>query len=174
MPRSGVAAPTEGRQDRARSAGSGIGADRFAPPASHGPVRASRAADAVDGERWERLDRWAVADGSEVADRRDVADRIAGGVPNAAGRRDAARSTASPARDATPERRTVTIRGRGAERYVPRSSSASRRRPERRYERSGFRPDRTALWAVLLGLLLILAAAASAHAAAVQAAAHLH
>ena len=75
--------------------------------------------------------------------------------------------------DARPERRTVTIRGRGSERYVP-DRSSSRRRPERRYERSGFRPDRTAMWAVLLGVMLILAAAASAHAATLHAVAHLH
>jgi hypothetical protein len=57
-------------------------------------------------------------------------------------------------------RRTVTIRGRGAERNLPVA------RPTlRRYERPGFRPDRAALWAVMLGLLLILVAAASAHAA---------
>jgi hypothetical protein len=42
----------------------------------------------------------------------------------------------------------------------------STRRPNvPRHERPGFRPDRTALWAVLLGLLLILVAATSAHAA---------
>ncbi len=57
-------------------------------------------------------------------------------------------------------RRTVTIRGRGAERNLPVA------RPTlRRHERPGFRPDRAALWAVMLGLLLILVAAASAHAA---------
>jgi hypothetical protein len=71
------------------------------------------------------------------------------------------------------ERRTVTIRGRGSERYVSPNRSASRRRPERRYERSGFRPDRTAMWAVLLGLMLILAAAASAHAATLHVLTHL-
>jgi hypothetical protein len=70
-----------------------------------------------------------------------------------------------------PGRRTVTIRGQGAERYVP-TRSSSRRRPERRYERSGFRPDRTAMWAVLLGLMLILAAVTSAHAATLHAVAH--
>jgi hypothetical protein len=66
-----------------------------------------------------------------------------------------------------PGRRTVTIRGQGAERNVPRS--ASRRPAERRYERSGFRPDRVAMWAVLLGLMLIIAAATSAHAATLHA-----
>ncbi|HXD66586.1 MAG TPA: hypothetical protein VNV17_18325 [Solirubrobacteraceae bacterium] len=71
-------------------------------------------------------------------------------------------------------RRTVTISGRVPDhRYVtPRQNS--RRRPERRYERSGFRPDRTALWAVLLGVMLILAAVTSAHAATLHTLAHLH
>jgi hypothetical protein len=73
-----------------------------------------------------------------------------------------------------PGRRTVTIRGQVADhRYVtPRPSS--RRRPERRYERTGFRPDRAALWAFLLGVMLILAAVTSAHAATLQTLAHLH
>jgi hypothetical protein len=72
-----------------------------------------------------------------------------------------------------PGRRTVTIRGQVADRYAtPRPSS--RRRPERRYERSGFRPDRAALWAVLLGVMLILAAVTSAHAAPLHTLAHLH
>jgi hypothetical protein len=70
-------------------------------------------------------------------------------------------------------RRTVTIRGQVADRYVSPHPS-SRRRPERRYERSGFRPDRAALWAFVLGLMLILAAVTSAHAATLHAAAHLH
>ena len=57
-------------------------------------------------------------------------------------------------------RRTVYITGRGAERNLPVA------RPTlRRHEREGFRPDRVAMWAVLLGLLLILVAATSAHAA---------
>lgn len=57
-------------------------------------------------------------------------------------------------------RRTVTIRGYGAERNLPVA------RPTlRRHERPGFKPDRAALWAVVLGLFLILVAAASAHAA---------
>jgi hypothetical protein len=61
-----------------------------------------------------------------------------------------------------PGRRTVTIRGRGAERNL--WPEHSRRRPPRRaYERAGFRPDRVAMWAVLLGMLLVLVALASAH-----------
>ena len=67
---------------------------------------------------------------------------------------------ATPASPSAPPRRTVTIRGRGAERNLPVA------RPTlRRHERPGFRPDRAALWAVMLGLLLILVAATSAHAA---------
>lgn len=65
-----------------------------------------------------------------------------------------------------PGRRTVTIRGQAPERYPARRADGSRRpRPERRHERAGFRPDRAALWAFLLGLMLILVAVASAHAA---------
>ena len=57
-------------------------------------------------------------------------------------------------------RRTVTITGRGAERNLPPA------RPTlRRYERPGFKPDRAALWAFVLGVLLILVAATTAHAA---------
>jgi len=90
-----------------------------------------------------------------------------------------------------PERRMVRITGRGAERYlggaerhtgrperhtgrperdtggperhVP-ASGVRRRPPQRRHERPGFRPDRAALWAFLLGALLILIAASSSHA----------
>jgi hypothetical protein len=55
------------------------------------------------------------------------------------------------------------IRGRGAEDYLP-WPDASRRGPQRRaYERAGFRPDRVAMWAVLLGFLLVLVAIISAH-----------
>jgi len=54
-------------------------------------------------------------------------------------------------------RRTVQIAGRGAERKLPVA-----RPTRRRHERAGFKPDRAALWAVLLGLLLILVAATSA------------
>jgi hypothetical protein len=70
---------------------------------------------------------------------------------------------------AEPERRTVTIRGQGAEGYATRNgtrvSSAERHRKLKPHERASFRPDRVAMWAVLLGFLLVLAAAASAHAA---------
>jgi hypothetical protein len=71
-------------------------------------------------------------------------------------------------------RRTVTIRGTGGDRYAPTRAGRDRRRPERRYERTGFRPDRAAMWAVLLGILLIVVAATSAHAATLHAVAVLH
>ena len=51
-------------------------------------------------------------------------------------------------------RRTVVITGRGAEQY-----STSRRHAEAGlafHERSGFNPDRMAMWAVLLGIALML------------------
>ena len=59
-------------------------------------------------------------------------------------------------------RRTITIQGRGAERNLP---VAPRRPTVPRHERPGFKPERAAMWAVFLGLLLILVAATSAHAA---------
>ena len=61
-------------------------------------------------------------------------------------------------------RRTVTITGRGAERNLPWPTESSRRRERRAHERVGFRPDRVAMWAVFLGMLLVLVAALSAHA----------
>jgi hypothetical protein len=75
-----------------------------------------------------------------------------------------------PVRDAdVPGRRTVTITGHGAEGYASRNgtrpSAAIRHRQLPRHQRAGFRPDRAAMWAVLLGLMLMLAAAASSHAA---------
>lgn len=71
----------------------------------------------------------------------------------------AARSEAT----AIPVRRTVTIQGRGAERNLPWSGSSGRRPQRRVHERAGFKPDRIAMWAVLLGLLLVLVAVLSAH-----------
>jgi hypothetical protein len=52
-------------------------------------------------------------------------------------------------------RRTVIITGRGDARYIP--ESRRRRGSELRFhERSGFNPDRAALWAVLLGVALLI------------------
>ena len=60
-------------------------------------------------------------------------------------------------------RRTVVIRGQVADRNRPYATTAQRHRPARRpSERVGHRPDRVAMWAVGLGLLLILVAILSA------------
>jgi len=77
-----------------------------------------------------------------------------------------------PRGSGVPGRRTVTIRGQ-----VPARPAA--RRPRRDpYARGGARPDRIAMWAVLLGLLLVLVAATTSHAATLHAAhidvAHMH
>ncbi|MGA2926087.1 MAG: hypothetical protein ABSG43_08845 [Solirubrobacteraceae bacterium] len=45
-------------------------------------------------------------------------------------------------------------------------AGARRRRPTSpRHQRPGFKPDRVAMWAVVLGVLLVLVAATSSHAA---------
>jgi hypothetical protein len=59
-------------------------------------------------------------------------------------------------RPETGERRTVTITGHP----VP-----PRRRPSPKQQQIAARPDRVALWAFLLGLFLVLVAAATANAA---------
>jgi hypothetical protein len=65
---------------------------------------------------------------------------------------------------AVPGRRTITIKGRGAERNLPWENGVAPSRPSRLpHHRATFRPDRLAMWAVVLGLLLVLAAAMSAH-----------
>jgi hypothetical protein len=65
---------------------------------------------------------------------------------------------------ATGPRRTVLITGRGAE-YGRSSSRRGWEASLPAHERSGFKPDRLALWAVLLGILLLLVATTSSHAA---------
>lgn len=67
---------------------------------------------------------------------------------------------------AAPARRVVEIRGRTVPApAVPRSIETDRRRPPRRpIERVGPRPDRMAMWALLMGLLLILVAVGTADA----------
>jgi hypothetical protein len=57
-------------------------------------------------------------------------------------------------------RRTVQIKGRPGSPAVP--SLARRHRPRTASDRVGHRPDRIALWAVVMGAILILLAAASA------------
>jgi hypothetical protein len=78
-------------------------------------------------------------------------------------------STRSEPGRGVPGRRTVTIRGYGAERNLPWTAGQSRRRPaEPRHQRPGFRADRAAMWAVLLGIMLVIVAAASSHAAVLR------
>lgn len=63
------------------------------------------------------------------------------------------------------ERRTIVIRGQAAP-PVRASTTARRRPPRRASERiAGTRPDRAALWAVLMGVFLILVAVMTAHGA---------
>ena len=65
-----------------------------------------------------------------------------------------------------PARRTVEIRGRTVPPpAIPRSVELDRRRPARRpVERMGPRPDRIAMWALLMGIVLILVAVGTADA----------
>lgn len=64
-----------------------------------------------------------------------------------------------------PARRTVEIRGRTVPApAVPRIEVDRRRPPRRPIERVGPRPDRLALWALLMGLMLILVAVGTADA----------
>ncbi|HEY7621347.1 MAG TPA: hypothetical protein VH834_16325 [Solirubrobacteraceae bacterium] len=120
---------------------------------------------------------------------RDARQREAHGEPHrepssvADGHDTVARHAAAPL-PVPRRRRTVEITGRtvGAP-TLPRLVEIDRRRPARRpVERIGPRPDRLALWAVVLGVFLIFVAvtstshaatrAQSAHAAAKHAAAH--
>lgn len=71
-----------------------------------------------------------------------------------------------PATEFAPDasgRRTVVIKGRGAERNLWESGTVPRRASRLPHHRTTFRPDRVAMWAVFLGLLLVLVAAMSAH-----------
>lgn len=77
-----------------------------------------------------------------------------------------ARRGAHPKGTAIPARRTVEIRGRPVPApAVPRAAEIQRRRPPRRpIERVGARPDRVAMWALLMGIVLILVAVGTADA----------
>ena len=119
---------------------------------------------------------------AEARRRADQADFAADRGPTSS-RRPAAPAARRPAPAATrpatpparrsgisPERRTIEIRGR----TVPAPPVTSdvvqydRRRPMRApSERIGSRPDRMALWALLMGIVLILAAVGTADAATV-------
>jgi hypothetical protein len=95
------------------------------------------------------------------------APRVRQGIAPPSGARAATRVKG----DATPGRVTVEIRGRTVPApALPRVAEVERRRPPRRaIERVGARPDRMAMWALMMGLLLILVAIGTADAPAVSA-----
>ena len=98
----------------------------------------------------------------------DNATAATGGATGRAADTRAATPVAQTPLAPPPPRRTVQITGRtvGAP-PIPRLVEVERRRPARRpVERVGPRPDRIAMWAVLLGFFLILVAATSSRAAA--------
>jgi hypothetical protein len=169
MPQSGVAEFREDRSPRDER----VAARNAARAALLEWDAREREMEARDRERLSSsvraLDDWSTSE-HQAGDR--SAEDAPAAVDQAMPEHDVASAEWSPSRG-VPGRRTVTIRGQVADRYAtPRPSS--RRRPERRYERTGFRPDRAALWAVLLGVMLILAAVTSAHAATLHTLAHLH
>jgi len=94
------------------------------------------------------------------------APRVRQGIAPPAGSQSAPRAKGH----ATPGRVTVEIRGRTVPApAVPREVDVERRRPQRRVaERAAARPDRMAMWALLMGLLLILVAIGTADAPAVS------
>jgi hypothetical protein len=79
-----------------------------------------------------------------------------------------AEAPSRPVRTATAPRRTVVIRGQVAppSRAAGIDGPARRRPPRRASERiAGTRPDRAALWAVMMGVFLIMVAVLTAHGA---------
>jgi hypothetical protein len=116
-------------------------------------------------------DEWAAGDAPSAEDRRAAADAFASAwgaeqIATAADRSGAEESTPTDGivRGGQAGRRTVKIGGRPAEFYGP-PARARQRPPRAMHERLGPRPDRVAMWAFALGLLLILIAVATAKAA---------
>ena len=111
------------------------------------------------------------ADLADLAERRAARERRPAD-PVERRQADGPRPAPVPRRDphpkpgAPPPRRTVEIRGRTVPAPpVPRDPALERRRPQRSsLERVGPRPDRLALWALLMGLMLILVAVGTADA----------
>jgi hypothetical protein len=113
---------------------------------------------------------------ADRADRADVAQRAdarASRAPENVERRQSDPARPAPVArrgphargTALPARRTVEIRGRTVPApAVPRVELDRRRPPRRAIERVGPRPDRLALWALLMGLMLILVAVGTADA----------
>ncbi|HET9125983.1 MAG TPA: hypothetical protein VFN65_13970 [Solirubrobacteraceae bacterium] len=130
----------------------GEGSAEEVAPRSRGDDSSDRAA--LDGELDALVARWS-------AERRVADDLTAQDDPWDAIDADPAAvfdlSDAGALPGAGTARRTVVITGRGDDRYLP----APRRRPGsdlRFHERATFSPDRAGLWAVLLGLALVIGA----------------
>jgi hypothetical protein len=110
------------------------------------------------------------ADRADVAERRTSLDRrpvevVERRAPDAARPAPVARRGPHPKGTGVPARRTVEIRGRTVPApSVPRAELDRRRPPRRPIERVGPHPDRLALWALLMGLVLILVAVGTADA----------
>ncbi|MDP1848865.1 MAG: hypothetical protein Q8K79_13805 [Solirubrobacteraceae bacterium] len=110
------------------------------------------------------------ADLADVAERRASLDRAPAELPErrmSDGARPAPVARRGPHTRGTalPARRTVEIRGRPVPApAVPRVELDRRRPPRRAVERVGPHPDRLALWALLMGLVLILVAVGTADA----------
>jgi len=110
------------------------------------------------------------ADVADVAERRaalehqpaEVAERRGSDAGRPA---PVARRGPHPKGTAIPARRTIEIRGRPVPApAVPRVELDRRRPPRRAVQRVGPHPDRLALWALLMGLMLILVAVGTADA----------
>ena len=110
------------------------------------------------------------ADLADVAERRASLERrpaeiVERRAPEAARPAPVARRGPHPKGAGVPARRTVEIRGRTVPApSVPRVELDRRRPPRRAIERVGPHPDRLALWALLMGLVLILVAVGTADA----------
>lgn len=110
------------------------------------------------------------ADLADVAERRASLDRrppeiVERRASDAARPAPVARRGPHPKGTGVPARRTVEIRGRTVPApSVPRIELDRRRPPRRAIERVGPHPDRLALWALLMGLVLILVAVGTADA----------
>ena len=110
------------------------------------------------------------ADLADVAERRASLDRrppeiVEWRASDAARPAPVARRGPHPKGTGVPARRTVEIRGRTVPApSVPRIELDRRRPPRRAIERVGPHPDRLALWALLMGLVLILVAVGTADA----------
>jgi hypothetical protein len=138
-------------------------AEDNAPPSRRAQDAAppSRRAQDAAPSRWLAQDAAAPrrAVENDIAPRRWPEDVAARRGDHADGAGHAPRLREHPRDSAMPARLTVEIRGRTVPApTVPRIEIDRRRPPRRTIERIGPRPDRMAMWALLMGLLLILVA----------------